>query len=102
MEKYDKSVRNKIPEILDGKGVLYEKRVASPEEYKAELLKKLNEEVSEFTESDGSISELADVLEVIDALKKLSEYAGVEEIQNNKREEKGSFDQRFILKGEKD
>jgi hypothetical protein len=32
MEKYNKLVRDRIPEILDGKGVPYEKRVASPEE----------------------------------------------------------------------
>jgi predicted house-cleaning noncanonical NTP pyrophosphatase (MazG superfamily) len=101
MEKYEKLVRDRIPEILDTKGISYEKKVASPEEYKVELLKKITEEVAEFTESNGDIKELADILEVVDALKKLPEYAMVEDIQRVKREEKGSFDQKFIVKGEK-
>jgi predicted house-cleaning noncanonical NTP pyrophosphatase (MazG superfamily) len=100
MESYNKLVRDKIPEILDKKGVPYEKRIASAEEYKIELIKKLGEEYSEFIES-GSVEELADILEVLVALKKLPEYSSVEEIQATKRQEKGGFDQRIILKGEK-
>ena len=64
MESYHKLVRDKIPEILDGKGVSYEKRTASPEEYKAELIKKLDEEIQEFAEA-GDPEELADVVEVV-------------------------------------
>jgi len=41
MVSYNKLVRNKIPKILDARGVLYEKRVASFDEYKSELIKKL-------------------------------------------------------------
>jgi predicted house-cleaning noncanonical NTP pyrophosphatase (MazG superfamily) len=45
MTKYNKLVRDKIPEYLDKKGISYEKRIASnEEEYKAELIKKLEEE----------------------------------------------------------
>lgn len=80
MGSYNKLVRDKIPQLLDNKGVAYEKRVASLEEYKAELIKKLQEEVAEFSEA-GSAEELADVLEVIDALRKLSEYKDVVELQ---------------------
>ncbi len=100
MEKYNKLVRDKIPDILDGKGVPYEKRIATPEEYKIELIKKLEEESKEFSEA-GSSEELADVIEVIDALKKLPDYAGVEELRKKKSEERGAFDLRIILKGEK-
>ncbi|MDP2593501.1 MAG: nucleoside triphosphate pyrophosphohydrolase [bacterium] len=78
MESYNKLVRDKIPEILDKKGLRYERRVASLEEYKVELIRKLGEEVGEF-EENGSSEELADVLEVIEALKQLPEYADVEE-----------------------
>ncbi len=98
---YNKLVRDKIPEILDKKGISYEKRIASTEEYKTELIKKLGEEIVEFSEV-GDPEELADVIEVIESLKKLSEYKDVEVIRLQKREEKGGFDERIILKGEKD
>lgn len=101
MPTYNKLVRDKIPEILDKKGIAYEKRIASPEEYKTELIKKLGDEVQEFEEA-GDVGELADVLEVVEALKKLPEYSDVEVIRQNKREERGGFDERIILKGEKD
>jgi len=62
MEKYNKLVRDKIPDILDKQGISYEKRLATPEELKAELIKKLQEEVTEFSEV-GSPEELADVID---------------------------------------
>ncbi len=51
MVRYNKLVRDKIPQILDKKGVPYEKRIASENEYKTELIKKLLEEAREFTET---------------------------------------------------
>ncbi|MEI6397030.1 MAG: nucleoside triphosphate pyrophosphohydrolase [Candidatus Taylorbacteria bacterium] len=100
MEPYNKLVRDKIPEILDKKGLNYEKRIASPEEYKIELIKKLEEEVIEFQEA-GNIEELADVLEVVESLKKLPEYKNVEVVRQKKHEERGGFDGRIIMKGNK-
>ncbi len=100
MKIYNKLVRDKIPEILERKGVSYEKRIASPEEYKEELVKKLVEEVGEFTEA-GDPEELADVLEVIEALRKLPEYDKIEDLRLQKREERGGFDEKIILRGEK-
>lgn len=101
MESYNKLVRDKIPEILDQKGISYEKRIASEEEYKTELIKKLGEEAQEFLESGGSIEELADVLEVLESLKSLPEYQEVEQVRLSKREERGGFEERVMLKGEK-
>lgn len=98
--KYNKLVRDKIPEILDAKGISYEKRIASDEEYKNELIKKLGEEAEEFL-AESSSEELADVLEVLDALLKLSDYKDVEDIKAKKRAERGGFDEKIILKGEK-
>lgn len=100
MTSYNKLVRDRIPEILDEKGVPYEKRIADPDEYKLELIKKLGEEIIEFAE-EGNPEELADVIEVIEALKILPEYADVEALRLAKREERGGFDERIILKGEK-
>jgi predicted house-cleaning noncanonical NTP pyrophosphatase (MazG superfamily) len=99
-EKYDKLVRDRIPEILDAKNIPYEQRVASPEEYRAELIRKLGEEVGEFAAA-GEPEELADVLEVVEALKKLPEYQDVEELRKKKAEDKGAFDRRLIVKGER-
>ena len=101
MASYNKLVRDKIPQILDQKGVKYEKRIASDQEYRDELVKKMLEEAQEFTESCGNPEELADILEVADALRKLPEYQKVEALQNKKREERGGFDLKIILKGEK-
>ncbi len=100
MAHYEKLVRDNIPALLDGKGVPYEKRIATDKEYKVELLKKLLEEASEFAEA-GAIEELADVLEVVTALRELPEYASVDSIQKAKREERGGFEKRIILSGEK-
>ena len=101
MESYNKLVRDNIPNILDAKGVPYEKRIASPEEYRLELIKKLTEETREFSEA-GSPEELADILEVVEALRQLPEYSDVEELRKKKLAERGGFTKRIILKGEKD
>ena len=93
---YNKLVRDKIPEYLDEKGISYEKRIATEKEYKEELIKKLDEEIKEFSEK-GDAEELADVMEVIETLKKLPEYEGVEEIRVKKLEARGGFEQRIIL-----
>lgn len=100
MTKYNKLVRDKIPEILDEKNIPYEKRIADDKEYKNELIKKLLEETNEFIETPTE-EELADIIEVIESLKKLSEYSNVEEARLNKKEERGGFEKRIILKGEK-
>ena len=99
-ESYKKLVRDKILQILGSKGVKYERREASPEEYKAELIKKLKEEIKKFVEA-GSAEELADVMEVVEALKVLPEYQNAEDIRKKKFDERGGFQDRIILKGEK-
>jgi len=98
--QYNKLVRDKIPEYLDSKGIKYEKRIADDQEYMLELFKKLNEEVAEFN-TDNSVEELADILEVIEAIKKLPEFINVEEVRLKKLQEKGGFESKIILKGEK-
>ena len=100
MEKYNKLVRDKIPEHLDTKGLAYEQRIASLVEFKQELIKKLGEEISEFTETPTA-EELADILEVIEALKKLPEFSEVDSIKARKLAERGGFEKRIILKGER-
>lgn len=98
--EYDKLVRDKIPEILVEKGANFEQHTASDEEYKERLLEKLDEEIAEFKE-EYSAEELADVIEVIEALKRLPEYQTVDLLQKKKFEERGGFDKRIIIKGKK-
>ena len=100
MAQYEKLVRDRIPEILDAKGVPYTKRIADAQEYKDELIRKLVEEANEFAEA-GAPEELADVLEVVIALRTLADYENVESVRAKKREERGGFGQRIILSGEK-
>ncbi len=100
MVKYNKLVRDKIPEMLDKKNISYVKRIATFVEYKKELIKKLQEEAKEFSVK-GEAEELADVLEVIRALKKLPEYKNVEIVRKKKLKERGGFNKRIILKGQK-
>ena len=100
MGKYNKLVRDKIPEFLDSKNIPYEKRIANEEEFQEELIKKLDEEIKEFLEAKN-VHELADILEVIEVLKKLPEFRDVEKTRKEKFEERGGFEKRIILKGEK-
>ena len=100
MTQYNKLVRDKIPEILNELGKEYEQRVADDTEYRIELIKKLQEETQEFLVAYEP-EELADVLEVVMNLMKLPDYQNVEKLRIAKLEEKGGFDKRLILKGEK-
>lgn len=97
---YNKLVRDNIPNQLRAKNIPFEERIASEEEYKEELIKKVGEEAAEFL-ADKSIEELADLVEVVEALKKLPEYTNLEEVRITKLNDKGGFEKRIILKGEK-
>lgn len=100
MERYRKLVRDNIPQILDQRGIPYKKEIAEGVEYKEELIKKLLEETYEFLETPTT-EELADVMEVILSLAKLPEYQDLEKVRERKRNERGGFDERIILEGEK-
>lgn len=67
MQEYNKLVRDKIPIIIEESGRKAITHVLSKEEYLAALEVKLNEEVAEYQE-DKSIEEMADVLEVLQAI----------------------------------
>lgn len=95
---YNKLIRDRIPEIIAATGKTAQIRVLSDEEYADALERKLTEEVSEYLESKEPM-ELADVLEVIEAL---AENAGIpfEEllaIKAEKRRTNGAFQKRLFL-----
>ncbi len=97
--KYNKLVRDKIPEIIkinDGKDCRI--RILEDKEYLKQLNSKIKEETKEYLES-GEIEELADIEEVIRAIlnyKKVS-LKQFDEIRKQKVEKRGSFKKRIYL-----
>ena len=100
--KYDKLVRDKIPEIIEQKGGQCTIRVADEKQYLEKLFEKLNEEVNELFNAKNE-EELADVREVMDAISDaLADYfkldkSKVKIIQIKKANERGRFRKRIIL-----
>jgi predicted house-cleaning noncanonical NTP pyrophosphatase (MazG superfamily) len=96
-----KLVRDKIPQIIRGKGLEPVIYAAGPDEYAARLRDKLTEEVAEFLASDSDPEELADVLEVVYALAALAgtEPQQLEKLRAAKADERGAFADRIIWSG---
>ena len=98
MIKYNKAIRDKIPEIIAESGKKYNLKQLDDESFLAELETKLTEEVNEYAESKD-VEELADLLEVI---YRISELRGVssdelDEIRKDKAEKRGKFDSNLFL-----
>jgi predicted house-cleaning noncanonical NTP pyrophosphatase (MazG superfamily) len=99
MKRYNKLVRDGIPDILEKQGGEYFlKKIKNDREYFHYLRNKLVEEVSEFM-ADPSIEELADIHEVILTLAfELGHtQAELDDERLKKRRERGSFAERWIL-----
>jgi len=101
-----KLVRDKIPEILVKKNRDHKtKTLTDDQQYLLALHDKLIEEVDEFIQASSSKDdertkeELADVLEVIDALYKLKNYDAneIEALRLKKKSERGGFSKRVLL-----
>ncbi len=96
--EYNKLVRDKILEIISAKGGVSKSHIADDEEYKAKLYEKLREEVEEFLKSEEE-EELADILEVIDAIIAYNEFSkeDIETAKAFKKAKRGGFEKRIIL-----
>lgn len=96
--EYHKLVRDKIPEYIRTKGGLPIFHIASDAEYWQKLVEKLKEEVNEFV-IDPSLEELADIMEVVDAILDHQPFIHAEllKIRKKKVEERGTFKDRIIL-----
>lgn len=96
--KYNKLVRDRIPEIIKKKGGNPKIHIADRREYYKKLKEKLNEEFKEF-EKDESIEEMADILEIIDAIIDYKKFdrRKLQVIKQKKAKERGSFKKRTVL-----
>ena len=96
--KYNKLVRDKIPEYIRKKGGTPITHIANEAEYWEKLKEKLLEEIEEF-KKDESPEEFADLLEVIDAMADYKKFNRQEvgEIREKKAAERGRFRDRIIL-----
>lgn len=95
---YNKLVRDNIPEIIRNNNEIPNTRILDNQEYAHHLKNKLQEEVGEFLESDDT-NELADILEVVDALAKNcgSSFDEIIKIKDSKARSNGKFDNRIFL-----
>ena len=97
----NKLIRDNIPEIAKANGGTLDFYVAvSEEEYWSSLKQKLNEECLEFIDSEET-EELADILEVLDAIiqYKLINPEDLQKIKKGKHDKRGGFTKRLIMKG---
>ncbi|CAB1128314.1 conserved protein of unknown function [Candidatus Hydrogenisulfobacillus filiaventi] len=98
MTVYNKLVRDRIPDIIAAAGGRCEVRELPPEEYRRALSDKLLEEAQEYR-TDGTLEELADVLEVLQALVRASgaTWQELEDLRRTKAAARGGFDRRLWL-----
>ncbi|MGR3777098.1 nucleoside triphosphate pyrophosphohydrolase [Bacillus paramycoides] len=102
MPTYNKLIRDKIPQIIKNNGKTPTTRILPQDEYIKEICKKTEEELTEYLEAktkEHKLEELADLLELINAL---AEHEGttLEEINNirtKKAKERGGFQNRTFL-----
>lgn len=105
-KRYDKLVRDKIPEIIRANGGMPKGRfAANDKEYWERLKDKLREEVEELNEAKSQKEqekEFADILEVLDAMFNLLGLTRryMVYLQKKKAKEKGRFKKRIILEVE--
>ena len=97
--KYNKLVRDRIPEIIEASGKSCVTEILSHEAYLRLLDAKLDEELAEY-HSDQNIEELADLLEVIYAAAMARGYTleQLESVRAAKAEKRGAFANKILLK----
>ncbi len=101
--KYDKLIRDKIPEYIASRGGTSRTHIGDDIEYWTKLKQKLVEEAQEFAR-DETIGELADLQEVIDAIctYKKFDYVEISKIKKDKHDKRGGFSKRLILEESSD
>lgn len=99
--KYNKLIRDNIPEIITKSGKQFKVSILDSNEYINKLKEKLKEEAEEVYQAneDEIINELADVLEVIEALEKICniDHNKLLEVKEAKAIKNGKFDKKLLL-----
>lgn len=95
--RVEKLIRDHLPDIMRGKGILVHERVMEQDEFIAKLKDKLQEEAEEVKHARNEnelAEELADMLEVVYALSKTIGISleQIEKTRLEKRKKKGGFD----------
>jgi predicted house-cleaning noncanonical NTP pyrophosphatase (MazG superfamily) len=98
MTKFNKAIRDKIPEIIQKDGHTCNIQTLSDEKFLVEIEKKLSEEVTEY-QNDKNPEELADILEVIYAIAQLKGISKeeLEKIRVKKLQDRGGFEKNLFL-----
>lgn len=96
--KYEKLVRDRIPEIIAESGRRCTTRVLSDDAYLRAVDTKLDEELAEY-HRDQNIDELADLLEVIFAAAAARGYSAeeLEQVREAKALKRGRFEKKILL-----
>ena len=98
MVKYNKAIRDKIPEIIKNSGNNCNVKKLTDDEFLIEIEAKLREELEEYFQSK-SVEELADIIEVVNrisVLRGVSEEE-LEKIREKKSTERGKFNENLFL-----
>lgn len=95
---YNKLIRDRIPEIIEEQGKRCEIRTLTEDEYRLELDRKLQEELKEYLD-EGTVEELADIVEVVLAIAKEKGLTKEEldRVMEEKRKKRGGFEKRLFL-----
>ena len=98
IKKYNKLVRDRIPEIIENSGRTCVTEILSDEDYLRMLDAKLDEELAEY-HADRNIEELADLMEVIRACAVARGYTleQLEQVRADKAEKRGGFLKKILL-----
>mgnify|MGYP006428337599 CR=1 FL=1 len=98
MTKFNKAIRDQIPEIIQKDGHTCNIQTLSDEKFLVEIEKKLSEEVAEY-QNDKNPEELADILEVIYAIAQLKGISKeeLEKIRIKKLQDRGGFEKNLFL-----
>jgi predicted house-cleaning noncanonical NTP pyrophosphatase (MazG superfamily) len=99
IKKYNKLVRDRIPEIIEASGNSCITETLSDEEYLRMIDAKLDEELAEY-HKDQNVEELADLMEVIYAAVIARGYTleDLEQIRAEKVTKRGAFAKKILLK----